>query len=257
MINYFSRNLDNLLTGKLLGNIQLAFYDKAYTLMLYPVNNLTGIVSPVLHPLLSDYQQRIELLYESYIKISRVMALLGIYVSIFCSIAADEIIIIVYGDKWTNAIVCFKVLSLVVVTQMLNSTSGAIFQSLGNTKLLFISGFINTSITVFFIIFGLLTWRNIFALSICVAIAYFLHYVVAQIILIQYGFNYSVFKYIKDMKQEYLVFAIVLISSIFYSFQCNNVFLSLFLKFIYISFVFLISLLITKEYKLLNLIIKK
>ena len=40
-INYFSRNFDNLLVGKYIGINQLGYYDKAYKLMLYPVQNLT------------------------------------------------------------------------------------------------------------------------------------------------------------------------------------------------------------------------
>uniref|UniRef100_UPI0026EB6775 oligosaccharide flippase family protein n=1 Tax=Alkalibaculum bacchi TaxID=645887 RepID=UPI0026EB6775 len=41
LVNYFSRNLDNLLIGKFVGNSALGFYDKSYRLMLYPVQNLT------------------------------------------------------------------------------------------------------------------------------------------------------------------------------------------------------------------------
>ena len=41
LINYFARNTDNLLIGKVMGPAQLGHYDKAYKLMLYPVNNLT------------------------------------------------------------------------------------------------------------------------------------------------------------------------------------------------------------------------
>ena len=57
MVNYFSRNLDSLLTGKFMGSAELGYYNKPYNLMLYPVNNLTGVISPVLHPILSDYQK--------------------------------------------------------------------------------------------------------------------------------------------------------------------------------------------------------
>lgn len=42
-INYFARNLDNLLVGAMMGSAQLGQYDKAYKLMGYPINYLTGI----------------------------------------------------------------------------------------------------------------------------------------------------------------------------------------------------------------------
>lgn len=37
-VNYFGRNLDNLLTGKYMGSQTLGYYNKTYQLMLYPVN---------------------------------------------------------------------------------------------------------------------------------------------------------------------------------------------------------------------------
>ena len=52
-INYFSRNIDNLLIGRFIDSKALGFYDKSYKLMLYPVNKLTHVITPVLHPILS------------------------------------------------------------------------------------------------------------------------------------------------------------------------------------------------------------
>jgi len=48
-INYFSRNLDNLLIGKFLGSAPLGYYNKSYSLMMLPVSNLTHVITPVLH----------------------------------------------------------------------------------------------------------------------------------------------------------------------------------------------------------------
>ena len=84
LVNYFSRNLDNLLTGKFMGSAELGYYNKAYTLMLYPVNNLTGVISPVLHPILSDYQKQLDMIYKKYMKIVRLLACIGLYVAPVC-----------------------------------------------------------------------------------------------------------------------------------------------------------------------------
>ena len=53
-INYFAGNTDNLLIGKYFSASALGFYDKAYKLMLMPVQNLTFVITPVLHPVLSE-----------------------------------------------------------------------------------------------------------------------------------------------------------------------------------------------------------
>src|SRR5690606_12011440 len=47
-VNFFSRNIDSLLVGKVLGTSSLAMYDKAYRLVLYPVSNLNQVLIRVL-----------------------------------------------------------------------------------------------------------------------------------------------------------------------------------------------------------------
>ena len=36
LVNFFARNLDNILIGKYSGAIELGFYDRAYKLLLFP-----------------------------------------------------------------------------------------------------------------------------------------------------------------------------------------------------------------------------
>ena len=63
LLNYFGRNLDNILTGRFMGAVALGYYNKAYQLMLYPVQYLTNVITPVLHPILSDYSEKKAYIY--------------------------------------------------------------------------------------------------------------------------------------------------------------------------------------------------
>ena len=65
-VNYFSRNLDNLLTGYFFGDKMLGYYDKAYKLMRYPVDNLTNVITPSIQPILSDHQDDSRYVLEKY-----------------------------------------------------------------------------------------------------------------------------------------------------------------------------------------------
>jgi Membrane protein involved in the export of O-antigen and teichoic acid len=144
LVNYFSKNLDNLLIGKFMGSAELGYYSKAYTLMLFPVNNLTGVISPVLHPILSDYQKQLDVIYDKYMKIVHLLACIGLYVAPICFLGANEIITIIYGKNWGESVICFQFLSIAIIPQMINSSSGSIFQAIGNTRQLFTNGLINT-----------------------------------------------------------------------------------------------------------------
>lgn len=257
VVNYFSRNLDNLLTGKFMGNAELGYYNKAYTLMLYPVNNLTGVVSPVLHPILSDYQKQIDIIYKKYMKIVRLLACLGLYIAPVCFLAADEIITILYGSNWESSVVCFQLLSIAIIPQMINSSAGSIFQALGNTKLLFMNSCINTLITVAAICMGVFWGKSIQALSICVAIAYIFHFITAFIMLIKMGFRYRMSGFVKELIPEIIIFILMVFAVMSYPFKVNGIISSAFIKAAYLGVVYLVALFVSKEYRLIFSIIKR
>jgi len=53
ILNFFSRNIDNVLIGKVSGEVALGLYGRAYNLMLVPISQINGAVSQVATPLLS------------------------------------------------------------------------------------------------------------------------------------------------------------------------------------------------------------
>ena len=83
VFNYFARNADNLLVAKFMGDTQLGYYDKAYKLALYPEQNLTHVITPVIHPILSEYQDDKAYIYENYMKIVKILSLLGLFVGAY------------------------------------------------------------------------------------------------------------------------------------------------------------------------------
>ena len=67
-INYFSRNSDNILIGKFISTEALGNYNKAYQLLMYPNTIFSGIITPVLQPVLSDYESDVKTI-KKYISI--------------------------------------------------------------------------------------------------------------------------------------------------------------------------------------------
>jgi PST family polysaccharide transporter len=257
IVNYFSRNLDNLLTGKFFGDDQLGYYNKAYTLMLYPVNNLTGVVSPVLHPILSDYQAEKNTIYTKYMKIVRLLALLGLFIAPVCFLASDEIIQILYGPNWVQTIACFRLLALAIIPQMINSSAGAIFQTTNNTKLLFFNSCINTAITVGAILTGIFAGGNIVVLSACVAVSYNIHFLTAFYMLIKLAFGFSLKTFVKDLIPEGMILLIMVVGVVLYPFHVEQIVLSAMIKGIWLLLFYCAGLVASKEYKLLLQLIRK
>ena len=250
LVNYFSRNLDNLLTGKLLGDAELGYYNKAYTLMLYPVNNLSGVITPVLHPILSDYQKQKDILYEKFMKVVSLLTLMGVFVAPFCFLASHELITIVFGSKWEPSVNCFKYLSIAICTQMMNPCAGAAFQSLGKTQLLFINSIINTLITVTAILVGLLGLGSIDGLSMCVAAAYLCHFATAYGMLVVWGFKKRFIDFLYEIRAEGLILLVMACFVAVYPFKVQNQVLSAAVKFVYLGIVFFVLLVVSGKIKM-------
>lgn len=188
LLNYFAQNLDNLLIPKTIGAEDLAYYNKSYTLMRYPINLLPHAISPVLHPVLSNYQDNKKIIYEKYIQVLKILSILGIYITVVCFFFADDIIRFLFGPNWSQAVLPFRILSLCIWAQLINAIAGSIYQSLGKTDKMFISGSIHVGVTICATLIGALS-QNLCILSICVMISLNIKFFIESFFLIRKCFE--------------------------------------------------------------------
>lgn len=200
MVNYGSKNFDSLLIGKIMGSENLAYYDKGYRLMMYPVDNLRFVINPVMHPILSEHQQDRDYIYETYIKVVRVLSLLGVLFTAICFWGSEEIILLFFGGQWKRSIPLFQILALSVWPQLVSSSTSAIYQSTGNTRLMFQSSIIHLMVSAALIVAGILVGK-LEAVSVFVTMAMYFRFFIDYFFLIK-----------KNFKREYLSFLAEFIS---------------------------------------------
>lgn len=147
-INYFSRNIDTLIIGKYFSMSQLGYYDKAYRLMQMPLQYITFVIGPVLHPILSDLQSDAQSLAVKAMRLITIMSRISFPIGIVCYFCASPIIDIIFGPNWQPAVPVFQILALSLPLQMILSLSGALFQAAGRTDHMFYTGTINTILTI-------------------------------------------------------------------------------------------------------------
>lgn len=196
-INYFSRNSDNILIGKFLGMNDLGYYEKSYSLMLMPIQNLTHVITPVIQPVLSKYQDNLSVVYKEYIKLVSFISIIGFPLSIFLFFGSSNIIILLFGDNWFRSIEIFKILSLSVGFQMVMSTSGSILQAINKTKTLFHIGIISSLITVSSILLGIFYFQEVNDVAFMLVIAFITNFIISFFVLINNELKQSVFSFAK------------------------------------------------------------
>ncbi|MEY8251900.1 MAG: lipopolysaccharide biosynthesis protein [Colwellia sp.] len=146
ILNYFSRNLDNILVGKYFGVISLGVYDKAYQLMRYPLMLLTFAMGPAIQPVLTEIKHdrhEFERLHNKFVKY---MSLLGLVVGVAVYLLSELIVQILLGSQWAAVTPLLQILSITIPIQIVLSSSGGFFQAAGRADLLFKCG-IFSSIT--------------------------------------------------------------------------------------------------------------
>ena len=188
LTNYFSRNLDNMLIGRFMGSAQLGYYDKAYKLTGYPLSAFSSVIGSIIQPYMAEHQDDPDAIFGCFMKIEKLLSLVGVGVSVTFFCASSEIIQVFYGPGWENAIPAFSVLGISVYFQMLGNPSGAFFQSLGRTDYMFKVGLINTGLTVGGLFVGLLG-GSILTVAYGIAAAFCLHMLSIAFYLIHKGFN--------------------------------------------------------------------
>jgi O-antigen/teichoic acid export membrane protein len=130
ILNYFSRNLDNFLIGRVWGAQQLGLYAKAYQLVLLPINQINVPVDRVALPALSRLQNDPERYQKYYARAILVITFLGMPLVMFLFVCADKVILLLLGKDWLDAIPIFQFLIPAAFIGTFNMATGWVYQSL-------------------------------------------------------------------------------------------------------------------------------
>jgi PST family polysaccharide transporter len=135
--NYFSRNADYLLIGRFLGTQDLGYYTLAYRLMIFPLLNISLMLSRVMFPVFSQFQDDNAKFSRVYLKVVGAIALITFPMMIALWAVAEPFIVTLFGSQWRPVILLLMILAPVGMGQSIGTTVGQIYQAKGRTDWLF------------------------------------------------------------------------------------------------------------------------
>ncbi len=148
IVNYFSRNADNITVGKVLGQAALGNYGMAYNLMLTPIQNISSVIAQATFPAFARIQDDNERFRQAYTRSCMLIGLISFPVLAGMGVVADPMIRTILGAKWLGAIHVFQILAPVGLAQSIYTTTGQIYMAKGRTDWLFRWGIVQTAILV-------------------------------------------------------------------------------------------------------------
>lgn len=257
LLIYFSSNLDNLLIGKVMGSEQLAYYNKSYVLMRYPIDYIPHAISPALHPILSKFQEDSAYIYKKYLDINKVLSLAGVLISLIFFGEAEEIIEILFGNQWQQAVLPFKIFALGVGIQIINAFFGVLYLSTNHTKNMLLSGLISTCISLIGIAVGIKR-NNIVAVSILLVVSWYIKFGIESFFAIRKSLKQSLHSYFLSYVPDVFIFITSFLLFVFvqkfikFGIVCNLV-----VKTLIICLLFVFSCICFGQMKYINRILKK
>jgi len=154
-INFFSRNLDNLLIGRVWGAQQLGLYSRAYQLMMLPIDQINEPITSVAVPSLSRLTDSPEDYRRAYLRMLEKIALLTMPAVALMIATSDWIVAIVLGPQWREVGKLLAILGVAALIQPIANTTGWLFITQGRTRDMFRMAMWGGPITMASIVAGL------------------------------------------------------------------------------------------------------
>lgn len=154
LVNYWARNADNLVVGKVYGVADLGIYSRAYSLLTFPLALITGLMGTVLYPSLKKLKIDGGDVNTEYMYVLRVISIIVFPISCILLLFPDLLVHMLWGDKWAKVGTLLPYFGLLIFSQPLLSSVGNVLVLEGKEKTLMYSGWTGAVINVSAILFG-------------------------------------------------------------------------------------------------------
>jgi len=111
LVVYFAYNTEKILLGRFWGPEALGVYGRAFQLISLPSELLVSAIATVAFPSLSSLQADPDRLQRAFLRGYSIVLSLTIPTTVSCALFAGEIVRIVLGPKWTDAIPLFRLMT--------------------------------------------------------------------------------------------------------------------------------------------------
>jgi PST family polysaccharide transporter len=137
VIRFVTDQADKLLAGRFLGGEAVGLLDKAQSMMLFPLQNISHTVGSVMFPALSMVQTEKERVRSIYLRSTQAIALLTFPMMAGMFAVADAFVLGVLGPQWEGLVPVLRILCIAGIARSIVTVTGAVYLSQGKAKLQF------------------------------------------------------------------------------------------------------------------------
>jgi PST family polysaccharide transporter len=154
LINYISKNCDNLVVGRAFGPQLLGLYSKAVQLLSLPTDQINEPLSTVSIPALSRLADSPERYRQAYLRIMEKVIMVTMPAVMLMLVTADWLVLIILGPQWGESAKIFVYMGIAGVIQPVAATGGWLLVSQGRVRDMLRWSLINAPISILAILAG-------------------------------------------------------------------------------------------------------
>ena len=129
--NYFASQADNFVVGKMMNAYSLGIYSMVFKLVSTPANLIGSVIDRVMFPSMSVLQDKKQQLDNIYYSSLNIIFLILFPIVVFICFYGEEIINVLLGSNWQDAVVPFKILSLSIIFRTAYKISDSLARATG------------------------------------------------------------------------------------------------------------------------------
>lgn len=131
---WFSAELDDFVTGKAFGMKTLGIYQAAYKISTLPVTEIAGSVNQVSFPVMSKLKDDRSKFWKTFMGSIGVIGGIGMIGGLVLWIWPREVVLILLGDRWLEAVPLIRILAVFGVVRSIESGIQPVFLATGRPK---------------------------------------------------------------------------------------------------------------------------
>jgi len=155
IVNYFARNADYMLIGSVLGKTELGYYSMAYRVLMFPLQNLSAVITRVTLPAFSKIQADDARFRRGYLASIGAIALISFPVMAGIFSVARPFVDAAFGEQWLPIVPILMIFAPVGLLQSIVATAGSIYIAKNQTALMFKWGLFAAVVVVTSFVVGL------------------------------------------------------------------------------------------------------
>lgn len=244
LLSRVSNETNAFIIGRYFSADSLGFYSRANSLKNLPSQTMNAIISKISLPILSNKQDNDVELSQLYKKILLNSLFVSTFIMVLMISVADELIIFLLGEKWSQSIVLFQYLSIIGIFYPLNAINNNLIIAKGKTKYTFSLSLFKFVTTIPVLVIGVFTNMN--GLVIGLVIVSLLHTLIYGYYsgkMIGYSLPSQLYDFVKNV--WYLILAGIIVY--FVNLDFLDVFWNLFIKILLYFVIIIIVIVLLKS----------